>query len=208
MIFERHSCTCEWCVRACKVQPGMLIPSDLAKIGIMSIEYARLHLVASVNQWMPFKSPSKSGVVIIRHLVPMRVPSFRKKRLRPCHWLVKDRCTIHENAPFGCAYFNACMRRAMIAVDPISLRRQQSRVRWGLEQIADEWRGWYDGQPSQYVRFWNTLAADGVREPVWPEIKALAKTGRFDLDEVWATVPFGGSVVVDATAGKAPKGHE
>ena len=192
MNFERHSCTCEWCVRACKVQPGMLIPGDLAKMGIASIEVAQSHLVASINQWMPFKSPKRSGVVVIRHLVPKRLPQPGKKKLGQCHYLVNDRCTIHEHAPFGCAYFNACMRRVVMAVDEAAYRRQQERVRWGIEQVADVWRGWNDGRQSLYCGFWNALAHAQCREPVWPEIRAMAKHGKFDLNDVWAQVPFGG----------------
>jgi len=42
--------------------------------------------------------------------VPTLVPA--RQANGHCHWLFAERCAVHDNAPFGCAFFDAHMTPA------------------------------------------------------------------------------------------------
>jgi len=85
--YKRLSCDCPECRCFCRYMPGNLIPSDLDRLipaGADPYQWAEEHLTASY-----------SGRLVTRMTE------------RGCHWLTADGlCSVHEQAPFGCAFFS------------------------------------------------------------------------------------------------------
>lgn len=89
--FLRTSCDCEMCSVHCRHVPGALDPSDLEKLcpeGEDVFLWAEEHLRAMVHKSYPL-------------LVP------RQQQNGHCHWLVNGLCMVHENSPYGCAFFDS-----------------------------------------------------------------------------------------------------
>lgn len=108
--YDRTVCACPACVAYCTSRPGYLIPSDLDRI-----------------PWLDRLRASKGALVGTRDGRRWRIgtitPAMDGGR---CVFLdAEDRCTIHAQAPFGCAYFDAHMTPA--AAD--------QRSAWGLRQV-------------------------------------------------------------------------
>jgi Fe-S-cluster containining protein len=124
MGFKRTECACEECTRCCKVQPGPLIPGDFERIAArIGEEEAKKKLWAS------------PGALVLKGDVPMRIrtitPVLEGGR---CVFLDdKDRCTIHDIAPFGCAFFDTHMGNLQASW----------RANWYLRVIheSDEYEG-------------------------------------------------------------------
>ena len=100
--FSRTTCACAECVKCCKRQPGPLAPGDYKRI------QERLGATDAEMESMFCASPGalvKTATRTVR--VGSIVPRYRRGR---CVFLDdKDRCRIHEVAPFGCAYFDTHM---------------------------------------------------------------------------------------------------
>jgi Fe-S-cluster containining protein len=102
--FSRTKCACEQCVGCCKRQPGPLIPGDLERIAALrgeSVEEAKANFWASPGALVKHLSTGKV------QRIGTITPRYRKGR---CVFLDEhDRCSIHEAAPFGCAFFDTHM---------------------------------------------------------------------------------------------------
>lgn len=88
--FRRTRCACELCRAPCKHIPGALAVEDLLRLCPEQQDpftWAEEHLSALTDKGFPT-------------LVPARQANGH------CHWLFEDRCVVHENAPFGCAFFD------------------------------------------------------------------------------------------------------
>jgi hypothetical protein len=98
----RSSCACEVCVRNCRFMPGMLIPEDLDRmlVGVADpIQWAMENLLASPGATA--LDISTGALLQIRTLVPAVKPDGS------CiHLTAENRCEIHADAPFGCAFFD------------------------------------------------------------------------------------------------------
>jgi Fe-S-cluster containining protein len=93
---------CDGCTTNCKFIPGYLIPSDLERMipkDADPFEWARENLRASSGAVL-MNSVTKQTIEI-----PTLVPASHEDL--SCKFLDEhDRCTIHANAPFGCAFFD------------------------------------------------------------------------------------------------------
>ncbi len=101
--FPRTKCSCDRCAAGCKTMPGSLIPGDLdriqAYVGDRSGDFILSHFQASDGA----KVAARVGGMMILTRVPTIVPAQRKDGR--CVFLDDDNlCSIHEVAPFGCAY--------------------------------------------------------------------------------------------------------
>jgi hypothetical protein len=91
--FRRTVCACELCKVYCRHMPGTLAPGDLPRlcpVGQDVFAWAEQHLRALVD---------RPG--------PALVPAARADG--HCHWHYDGMCAVHENAPYGCAFFDAHM---------------------------------------------------------------------------------------------------
>lgn len=91
--FERTRCGCEYCRIPCRHMPGALDPSDLERLcpdGADLFEWAEEHLRALTHRSYPV-------------LVPARQKNGH------CHWLAFGNCAVHEDSPYGCAFFDTHM---------------------------------------------------------------------------------------------------
>src|SRR5262245_19155698 len=94
--FRRTVCGCAFCQAPCRHLPGALVPSDLVRLcpaGRDVFAWSEEHLRALTGN--PF---------------PALVPVARTTG--HCHWLFDGRCAVHEDAPYGCAFFDAHMPAA------------------------------------------------------------------------------------------------
>jgi Fe-S-cluster containining protein len=103
MLFERTTCSCAECVRACYRQPGPLAPGDVERIAAflkITLTEAKTYFCASPGALV---GDSRTGRV-------WRIGSITpKKRRGRCVFLdAEDRCRIHPVSPAGCAWFSAC----------------------------------------------------------------------------------------------------
>jgi Fe-S-cluster containining protein len=102
--FTRTKCACRDCVACCKRQPGPLAPGDYERI--------QKHLGATDAEmrsrfWASPGALIKELITGKVHRVGTITPRMRRGR---CVFLDdNDRCSIHEVAPFGCAYFDPHM---------------------------------------------------------------------------------------------------
>src|SRR5262245_411680 len=107
--FARTVCACPECRACCTRQPGPLLPGELERIAA--------HLGQTVREASAKFWASPGGRIGNRATgqtldVPTITPRMRAGR---CVFLSQDgedRCTIHEVAPFGCAYFDTHMDAA------------------------------------------------------------------------------------------------
>src|SRR6266446_1724770 len=97
---ERTTCACEVCKTNCRFMPGYLIPSDLDRmipIGVDPLTWAEMNLLAS------------PGALVMKNLQFFRIPTLvpSTKADGSCINLTPEGlCSIHETAPFGCAFFD------------------------------------------------------------------------------------------------------
>jgi hypothetical protein len=143
----RTVCACKVCVANCRCMPGYLIPSDLGRLcpGGVNPGWAREHLRASPGATM-LRINGDGSHSLIR--VPTLVPAHRPDG--SCHWLDGRSCSVHDAAPFGCAFFD-CVR------DTASANVLSGH---GLRAIiADRLEG------GMYARTWDMLNAEGLVAP-------------------------------------------
>ena len=97
--FSRTACGCPLCQAYCRVRPGTLDPEDLARLcppGQDLLTWAERHLRARAGGPYPALVPARA---IAGH----------------CHWYVGGGCSVHADAPYGCAFFDAHMDDAEVA---------------------------------------------------------------------------------------------
>jgi len=135
--FERTTCACKTCVLNCKIMPGCLIPSDLARMipaNVIPTEWAEGKLLAS------------PGALAIKNGQPFRIPTLvpAVKLDGSCiHLDPSGRCDIHESAPFGCAFFDCGPERGNLS-------------HYGLVEVMKAWNN-----NDLYARIWRHLAREG-----------------------------------------------
>jgi Fe-S-cluster containining protein len=128
--FERTVCTCEKCVECCS-RPAHLIPSDIKRIADFLAEKSRVDAPADATIF--FRASSGTSISIrdrrrntihttmIPTITPRTGPNGR------CVFLDDaNRCTIHDVAPFGCAFFDMHMPK----------EEADKRSWWGVREIA------------------------------------------------------------------------
>ena len=97
---ERSVCACGNCQINCRFMPGMLIPADLPRLipaGVDPFAWADANLLAS-----PGALVTRNGEVF---RVPTLVPAVKADG--SCiHLGEGGRCGVHQDAPFGCAFFS------------------------------------------------------------------------------------------------------
>ena len=143
--FERTECACEECLQFCVSLPGSLIPADLeaisARLGYGDlVQFAVENLLASPGAIV---SDGKN-LIRIPTLVPQRGPDGA------CKFLRDSRCSIHTQAPFSCAFFEAGQDQ----------READARSLRGLQAIAREW-----STGGIYARLWTLLHSMGLVAP-------------------------------------------
>ena len=126
--FPRTICACPRDVAQC-ARPAHLIPSDVPVLIERLVETKRIDpehaTIGGLGTWL---RASKGAVVMDSQTGQVvRVGTITPKvRHGQCVFLTKDKqCSIHDVAPFGCAYFDVHMPRA----------EADQRSLWGLQQI-------------------------------------------------------------------------
>jgi Fe-S-cluster containining protein len=122
--FQRSICACEADRHQCRVHPGFLIPSDIprivAHVSAQRGEPAEVLTLLSPSRGFVLRERESQKITRLPTIIPMRKPDGS------CMFLdAQERCTIHEVAPFGCAYFD--MHESRADSDP--------KVVWGINQI-------------------------------------------------------------------------
>ena len=146
--FARTRCGCDLCRVYCRHVPGRLDVGDLARLcpeGEDVFAWAERHLQAVTDAPYP-------------RLVPARLVNGH------CHWYSGGACTVHDRAPFGCAYFDAHMTPAEVT------RRGLPANRASLDDAS---------AGGLHFRVWRHLVdrgltrPSGARAPVDEEMRVL-----------------------------------
>lgn len=119
--FRRMVCACRKCSLWCEYVPGALVPSDLDRLipsGDDPFDWAKDHLLASPG----FRRMDAYGRIVVQ--IPTLVPKRQENGF--CHWLEDGLCLIHDNSPFGCAFFSQCQQTAEQAELRNSVPRSRS----------------------------------------------------------------------------------
>jgi len=111
---ERTKCGCHDCTAGCKAMPGCLIPGDIERIqghvGDVSGEFVLSHFVVSDGALVRKEFVDRTVEFRVPTIVPAQKPDGS------CVFLdVDDKCSIHEVAPFGCAYHDTHMTAEVAA---------------------------------------------------------------------------------------------
>lgn len=132
--FQRTRCDCDFCKVYCRHVPGRLDISDLARLcpeGVDVFAWSESHLRAVTDSPHP-------------KLVPARQDNGH------CHWYINGHCSVHQSAPFGCAFFDAHMT-------PIEVQTRSKIANRASEQDALA--------NGLYSRVWRHLAEKGLTRP-------------------------------------------
>lgn len=139
--YRRSVCGCYECQTNCQFMPGMLIPADLDRLippGQDPFAWASENLLAS-----PGSVVSYQGDI---YRIPNLVPATRADG--SCINLVAGRCTVHANAPYGCAFFSC--------KDEIFDPREQEKSRKAITAISRDF-----ANCGLYAQLWAYLAYHG-----------------------------------------------
>jgi Fe-S-cluster containining protein len=152
--FRRSKCACAACSKFCHHIPGYLLPEDLTSIARTLgyadlLEFARDNLSAS-----PGALAIRDGEVFrIHSLVPQR------RADGSCKFLTENNlCSIHENSPFGCAYFD----------EHESQESADQKRNFGLVQLTRELQS-----GGRYSRIWAKLDEEGLTAPTPEEARGI-----------------------------------
>ncbi len=143
----RSTCDCHACVINCQNMPGFLIPADLARMipeGADPFTWAEANLLAS-----PGALAMRAGQLFRIHTLV----SATKPDGSCIHLDSTGHCGIHENAPFGCAFFDCGEEVPGLA-------------HAGMTEIMRA------GPESLYWRIWEHLQARGKRQHPPEELRA------------------------------------
>jgi Fe-S-cluster containining protein len=150
--FDRTVSTTSADILNCKHMPGMLAVNDVQRMANRDgpvdnvLTWAESNLRASPGGMVANKATGKT------RRVPTLVPA-RDAETGHCTFFdaATERCTIHEIAPFGCAFFDASM----------SAKEAQARSLPLQQQLIQAW-----AKPSsQYVQVWHHLKDKGLTAP-------------------------------------------
>lgn len=144
--YKRTTCACVVCTTNCRFMPGFLIPSDLDRLlpsnGQDLAQWAEANLLASPGALV--MDAATGNQFRIHTLVPATKPNGS------CvHLSEQGLCGIHENAPFGCAFFDCGPERGHLS-------------RNGLIEVMKEWQK--PLMESIYVFIWIHLWDTGRRQ--------------------------------------------
>jgi hypothetical protein len=107
----------------CRFLPGFLIPADLTRLcPDGDLDWVKTHLRASPG--IHVVNYETGETIRLGTLVPARVADSGA-----CHWFVSDKCQVHADAPFGCAFFDEHMSNVE------TVRRGQP----GVQEVMDDW---------------------------------------------------------------------
>lgn len=122
--FPRTKCGCTGCRECCTTHPGYLIPGD--------IEMVARHLDQPVSAILHRFAASPGAVVAdkqtgAQYRIPTIIPAPDEHGR--CNFLdERGRCSIHDAAPFGCAYFDVHQSK------PVAMERSM----WALREILED----------------------------------------------------------------------
>ena len=151
--FARTICNCSDCSEFCKWMPGYLIPEDLPRLAGTTdeqtiLDWAFVHLLASSGFLL---NDPEAGLRRVPTLVPARQDNGCA-----CHWLgSKGECTVHENAPYGCAMFDQHQSRL----------EHTRRANMGALNVLAEWDHFTRTRDSLYYMIWNALSSRQLTAP-------------------------------------------
>jgi Fe-S-cluster containining protein len=118
--FPRTVCGCLQCVKCCE-RPAHLAPYDVPRL----MDYFGADAFAKLFKW---SKGATVGRIVDDALVTWQVPTITPRTENGwCVFMKSGLCTIHEIAPFGCAYFDVHMNE----------QNGQMRSAWGIRQIID-----------------------------------------------------------------------
>jgi hypothetical protein len=158
----RTICACKDCTVSCRFIPGYLIPSDLELIKKQLVKSTKVGLTEQYEDlisWCLENLVASPGALVVRGGIPMRVPTLVPARDKETNWckFLKPKggthgfdCTIHEVAPFGCAFFDSHAPEG----------KWQALSSQGLQSILIDRE-----QGGLYSRVWQALAVLGRISP-------------------------------------------
>lgn len=124
--FPRTECACTDCVAFCHTRPGYLSPGDLFAIANKLMADGRIHTRAGVFDFLRASKGAVVGEAATGKLWRIGTITPKMKDGKCVFLTDDDRCSIHEVAPLGCAYFD----------DHMSQLEGDYRSMWGLKQIT------------------------------------------------------------------------
>lgn len=152
----RTVCACNDCTISCKFVPGYLIPADLDLINKNVVKSTKVALGEQYDDlinWCLDNLLASPGALVVKAGIPFRVRTLVPARDKETGWckFLKPRstsskeliCTIHDNAPFGCAFFDS----------HASNEKWQSLSAQGLQSIIIDRQ-----QGGLYSRIWQALS--------------------------------------------------
>lgn len=151
---HRTRCGCDFCRVYCRHIPGRLAVGDVARLcpeGADVFAWAEEHLQAVTDAPYP-------------KLVPVRGAGGQ------CHWYVDGGCTVHDRAPYGCAYFDAHM-----SSDEVKRRGLPAN----LGSLDDAAAGGLDFRVWRHLVDRGLVRLSGRREPVDEEMRLLRQSIEF-----------------------------
>lgn len=150
----RTNCSCETCIENCRVMPGFLIPEDLDRL---------VPVHTSMYEWAEQNLLASPGAVAIKDGEMFRIPTLvpATKSDGSCiHLSPEGKCGIHDNAPFGCAFFDC-------GPEPRGL------VERGMARICEA----MDDITSKYAQLWIHLSFKGLEQRPPEELRAKMRIG-------------------------------
>lgn len=126
--FKRTNCDCQEDISACKKQPGYLIPKDIIAITYRLLTQGRIETPEQAIQFFRAGKGALVGNSITGHTWRIHTITPKMENGRCVFLDDKDRCTIHDVAPFGCAFFDYHM----------SKEEGQQRSAWGLRDVQND----------------------------------------------------------------------
>ena len=110
--FVRTVCACETCRANCRHLSGVVSPCDLKR---WERQYGATE---DIHAWYLTHLAASPGARVLSEGVVLRLPTIVPLRLhgttQRCHWLTAaEACSIHNSAPFGCAFFD-CQQSAAV----------------------------------------------------------------------------------------------
>jgi hypothetical protein len=149
--FCRTVCDCQACTLNCRHLPGFLVPADLERL------HRHLAPDQDLRAWARQHLLASPGALVVRRGQKTRIPTLVPAR-RPdeaCTFLTDaGRCAVHAVSPYGCAFFDGHMERAVA----------DRRSKRGLQAVLEAWDA-----GEMYAHVWVGLAGFGLVAPP-PEV--------------------------------------
>lgn len=157
----RTVCDCRACTINCEWIPGYLIPDDLTRLaGRVAKVNALTKTDMTFEEWALDNLLASPGALVFKNGVPFRVPTLVPARGEDGHsckflavntWAAGGKsCQIHEDAPFGCAFFYSHLPEDYV-------QRLSGK---GLESVILDWRA-----NGPYAKLWTFLNRAGRVAP-------------------------------------------